>query len=101
VAFQIGDTVGDYEVVGFLGRGGMGQVYKVRHRLDRLDAMKVLPPDREDAPQLHRRFEREIRVQAGLQHPNIAALHTALWVDRRLPIVEFSFTAGWSRVFES
>ncbi len=91
MAFQIGDTVGDYEVVGFLGRGGMGQVYKVRHRiLDRLEAMKVLLPDREDDPQLARRFEREIRVQANLHHPNIAALRTAIWVDGRLlMIVEF------------
>ena len=63
----------------------MGHVYKVRHSiLDRLDAMKVLLPDREDDPQLGQRFEREIRVQANLHHPNIAALHTALWVDGRL-----------------
>jgi eukaryotic-like serine/threonine-protein kinase len=91
VAFQIGDTVGDYEVVGLLGRGGMGQVYKVRHRiLDRIDAMKILLPDCEDEPELHQRFEREIRVQAQLRHPNIAALHTALWVDGRLlMIMEF------------
>jgi serine/threonine protein kinase len=63
----------------------------VRHRiLDRLDAMKVLLPDREDDPQLGQRFEREIRVQANLHHPNIAALHTALWVDGRLlMIIEF------------
>jgi eukaryotic-like serine/threonine-protein kinase len=69
----------------------MGQVYKVRHRiLDRIDAMKVLLPDCEDEPELHQRFEREIRVQAQLHHPNIAALHTALWVDRRLlMIMEF------------
>jgi eukaryotic-like serine/threonine-protein kinase len=91
VVFQVGDKVGDYEVVGLLGRGGMGQVYKVRHRiLDRLDAMKVLLPDREDDPQLHQRFEREIRVHASLHHSNIAALHTALWVDGRLlMIIEF------------
>jgi eukaryotic-like serine/threonine-protein kinase len=91
VAFQIGDIVGDYEVVGLLGRGGMGQVYKVRHRiLDRMDAMKVLLPDCEDEAELLQRFEREIRVQAQLHHPNIAALHTALWVERRLlMIMEF------------
>ena len=91
MAFQIGDCVGDYEVVGVLGHGGMGQVYKVRHRiLDRLDAMKVLLPGREDDPQLHQRFEREIRVQASLHHTNIAALHTALWIDNRLlMIIEF------------
>jgi serine/threonine protein kinase len=91
VVFKIGEIVGDYEVVGLLGRGGMGQVYKVRHKLlDRLDAMKVLLPAGQDDPQLHQRFEREIRVQASLQHPNIAALHTALWVEQRLlMIIEF------------
>ena len=90
-AFQIGDTLGDYEIVGLLGRGGMGQVYKVRHRiLDRLDAMKVLLPDCQDDPQLRQRFEREIRVQANLHHPNIAELHTALWAnDRLLMIIEY------------
>jgi serine/threonine-protein kinase len=89
--FQIGDTVGDYEVTGVLGRGGMGQVYKVRNRiLDRIEAMKVLLSDRQDDPQLGQRFEREVRVQANLHHPNIAALHTALWVEGRLlMIIEF------------
>ncbi len=89
--FQIGDTVGDYEITGVLGRGGMGQVYKVRNRiLDRVEAMKVLLSDREDDPQLGQRFEREVRVQANLHHTNIAALHTALWVEGRLlMIIEF------------
>jgi eukaryotic-like serine/threonine-protein kinase len=89
--FQLGDTVGDYEIVGFLGRGGMGQVYKVRNRiLDRVEAMKVLLPGREDDPQIGQRFEREVRVQANLHHPNIAALHTALWVEGQLlMIIEF------------
>lgn len=89
--FQLGDTVGDYEIVGLLGRGGMGQVYKVRNRiLDRVEAMKALLPGREDDPQLGQRFEREVRVQANLHHPNIAALHTALWVEGQLlMIIEF------------
>ena len=47
--FQIGDTVGDYQIVGVLGRGGMGKVFQVRNRLsDRVEAMKVILPGHEE-----------------------------------------------------
>ena len=90
VGYQIGDSVGDYEIVDVLGTGGMGRVYKVRHRIsDRLEAMKVVLPDRRSDPQIAERFEREIKVHASLDHPNIARLHTALWVqDSLLMIIE-------------
>jgi len=82
---QIGSTVGDYQIVGILGAGGMGKVYKVRNVIsDRAEAMKVLLPDLATAPDLADRFLREIKVQASLEHPNIAALHTALRVDNQL-----------------
>ena len=82
---QIGSTVGDYQVVGILGAGGMGKVYKVRNVIsDRLEAMKVLLPDLANAPELADRFLREIKVQASLVHPNIAALHTAVRQDNQL-----------------
>ncbi|MGD0772796.1 MAG: hypothetical protein ABSC05_08240 [Candidatus Solibacter sp.] len=61
--FEIGSTVGDYQVVGILGAGGMGQVYKVRNVIsDRVEAMKVLLPDLADQPELADRFLREIKV---------------------------------------
>jgi hypothetical protein len=83
--FEIGSTVGDYQVVGILGAGGMGQVYKVRNVIsDRVEAMKVLLPDLADEPELADRFLREIKVQASLEHPNIAALHTAVRVENQL-----------------
>jgi serine/threonine-protein kinase len=82
---EIGTTVGDYQVVGILGAGGMGQVYKVRNVIsDRVEAMKVLLPDLVNQPDLADRFLREIKVQASLVHPNIAGLHTAVRVDNQL-----------------
>jgi len=79
MSFQAGDVIGDYEVVGNLGAGGMGEVYKVRNTLsDRVEAMKVLLPQSVGSPEQAERFLREIRLQAALDHPNIAALRTAL-----------------------
>jgi serine/threonine protein kinase len=51
--FQIGERVGDYEVVQVLGAGGMGKVYKVRNTIsDRMEALKVLLPDLVGNPDL-------------------------------------------------
>lgn len=78
MSLNIGDTIGDYQVVGILGAGGMGKVYKVRNVIsERVEAMKILLPNLEADPELADRFIREIKVQASLDHPNIAALHTA------------------------
>src|ERR1700722_1300757 len=88
MALQIGDTVGDYEVVGVLGKGGMGKVYRVRNLLcDRIEALKVVLPDLSADPGLADRFLREIRVHASLEHPNIAALRTALRVENQVLMV--------------
>ena len=85
MSLDIGSRIGDYEIVSALGAGGMGKVFKVRNVIsDRVEAMKVLLPDLEHEPELADRFMREIKVQASLQHPNIAALHTALRVDNQL-----------------
>ena len=85
---NIGDRIGDYEIVGMLGAGGMGKVYKVRNVIsDRVEAMKVLLPDLANVPELADRFMREIKVLAGLEHPNIAALRTAQRIDNQLVMV--------------
>src|SRR5579884_4209125 len=92
--FQPGDTVGDYEILGVLGEGGMGKVYKVRNVIsDRVEAMKVLLPDLHGDPELADRFLREIKVQASLDHPNIAALRTALRAENQL-IMVMEFVEG-------
>jgi serine/threonine protein kinase len=78
MTFEIGQTVGDYQILGILGRGGMGAVYRVRNTLtDRQDAMKVVLPDATSTGEIAERFLREIRIHASLQHPHIAAIRTA------------------------
>jgi serine/threonine-protein kinase len=88
MSFQIGDKVGDYEIIGILGAGGMGRVYKVKNLIsDRVDAMKVLLPDLANEPDLADRFVREIKVLASLNHPNIAGLHTAFRMENQLLMI--------------
>jgi eukaryotic-like serine/threonine-protein kinase len=85
---SIGSRKGDYEILGVLGTGGMGKVYKVRNLLsDRIEAMKVLLPNLADQKDLGDRFLREIKVLAGLSHPNIAALRTALTIHNQLVMI--------------
>ena len=75
---EAGQQVGDYQILGLLGGGGMGKVYKVQNVLSgRIEAMKVLLENLRDNPEVLDRFLREIRVVAALEHPNIAALRTA------------------------
>lgn len=86
--YDIGTAIGDYQIVGVLGSGGMGKVYKVRNIIsDRVEAMKVLLPNLDSDRELAERFIREIKVQASLQHPNIASLHTAQRVDNQLLMI--------------
>ncbi len=88
MAIQVGDIVGDYEVTGVLGRGGMGKVFRVRSRLtEREEAMKVVLADLDENPAFAERFMREIKVHASLQHPNIAALYTAQRIGERLVMI--------------
>jgi serine/threonine-protein kinase len=88
MAIRIGDTLGDYQVIGLLGRGGMGKVFRVRSLLtEREEAMKLLLTDIEDNADLVDRFLREIKVHAGLRHPNIAELRTALRIEDRLVMI--------------
>ena len=68
-----GSRVGPYEITGTLGAGGMGEVYRARDtKLDRDVALKVLPDLFTSDPDRLARFEREARVLASLNHPNIA-----------------------------
>lgn len=65
-----------YEILGLLGRGGMGAVYLARHRsLDRQVALKLLPGEYGADEAFVQRFHREARALARLQHPRIVAVH--------------------------
>lgn len=73
--FQNGDKIGDYRILGFLGQGGMGEVYQgVHENLKRPAAIKILSAGADD-PNFTTRFFNEARLQAGLHHPNIATLY--------------------------
>src|SRR5687767_15360580 len=72
MALHPGSRIGPYEVIGPLGAGGMGEVYKATDtRLDRTVAIKVLPEHVATDPDLKHRFEREAKTLASLSHPHI------------------------------
>ena len=71
-----GTRLGPYEVLSQIGAGGMGEVYKARDpKLDRMVALKVLPPSLARSGDLLARFEREAKAVAALNHPNILGIY--------------------------
>ncbi len=72
----IGSRLGPYEILGPLGAGGMGEVYRARDtRLGRDVAVKVLPGHHPATPEMRHRFEREARAISSLSHPHICVVH--------------------------
>src|SRR6188474_1956062 len=73
---QPGTRLGPYEVIGALGAGGMGEVYRARDtKLDRDVALKILPEAFAADPDRLARFEREAKTLASLNHPHIAHIY--------------------------
>jgi serine/threonine protein kinase len=71
-----GTRIGSYEVIGLLGAGGMGEVYRATDSsLGRQVAIKVLPEEFASVPDRLARFEREAQTLASLNHPHIAAIY--------------------------
>ena len=72
-----GTRLGPYEVLGAIGAGGMGEVYRARDiRVDRAVALKVLPEEFFESEERRGRFEREAKLLASLNHPGIATLYS-------------------------
>ncbi len=76
MSFVLGENVGPYRVTDQLGQGGMATVFKAFHAaLDRYVAIKVLHPAFKEDPHFTSRFQREARVVAMLEHPNIVPVY--------------------------
>src|ERR1700720_1788411 len=76
MSLSVGDRLGSYEILAPIGAGGMGEVYKARDtKLDRNVAIKVLPSALARDPERLARFEREAKVLASLDHPNIGHIY--------------------------
>ena len=93
----VGKQVGQYRIIGKLGEGGMGAVYKAEHLgLRVVRALKVLPEHRvEKSPKAVQRFMREARSAAVLSHPNIVSIHNVGEADG-LHFIDMDFVDGES-----
>ena len=76
MTFSIGENIGPYRILEQLGQGGMATVFKAYHAsLDRYVALKVLHPAFKEDPNFLGRFEREAKLVARLEHPNIVPIY--------------------------
>ena len=93
-ALRPSDRLGPYEILGEIGAGGMGRVYRGRDtRLNRLVAIKVLLGDVDLGPERSSRFQREAEAIASLNHPHICAVHD-VGVENGTPYLVMEYLEG-------
>ena len=91
---MIGQTLAHFEILEKLGEGGMGVVYKARDtHLDRLVAIKVLPPEKLADPERRLRFVQEAKTASALNHPGIVTIHD-ISQDGGADFIAMEFVAG-------
>ncbi len=89
-------VVGPYQILGKLGAGGMGEVYKaLDSRVGRHVALKILPESLALDPDRRRRFEQEARLAASLNHPNVMAIYD-VGLDQHPPYIVGELVPGES-----
>lgn len=94
MSFNVGENVGPYRIIEQLGQGGMATVFKAYHAsLDRYIAIKVLHPAFGEDPAFEARFQREARVVAKLEHPNIVPIYDYAEHEKR-PYLVMKFIEG-------
>lgn len=94
MSFNVGENIGPYRIIQQLGQGGMATVFKAYHAsLDRYVAIKVLHPAFNQDPNFEARFQREARVVAKLEHPNIVPVYDYAEHEKR-PYLIMKFVEG-------
>jgi serine/threonine protein kinase len=89
-----GDYLGHFELLKYVGGGGMGRVYRALDtRLDRIVALKILPPEQAADAETVQRFQNEAQSAARLDHENIARVHY-VGEDRGIQYIAFEFVEG-------
>jgi serine/threonine protein kinase len=93
MALNPGSRLGQYEIVGLIGAGGMGEVYQANDtELRRRVALKILPSDVADDRERRRGFVQEARTVAAINHPNVA--HDVTPTGRSSITVVLNWAAG-------
>lgn len=93
--YEAGERIGDYEIEGLLGSGGMGTVYRARHLLlNREVALKVLLPHLAADADFRERFRREARVMAGFDLPGLVSIYDARELDDQTLLIAMQLISG-------